>query len=175
MERALGDSEREVGALTRIESAVDGAAEEGVELWELVRRREAARRGRFPAVAGVGAFRLIRAASWLRDGMRVPAEGLSDFAEASWLVAAGGGEVDIVAVGGQTQDSLSLQAPSQLGRRLDCITVRLPPGPLLFAAFCSGPPSTQHGHSLHVRARYVKGVYVWVRRVAHVDEPANVA
>ena len=37
MERALGDSDREVGALTRMESAVDGAVdgatEEGVELW----------------------------------------------------------------------------------------------------------------------------------------------
>ena len=100
-ERVLGDSERDVGALTAMESVVEGAVDEGVELWELVRRSEAARRGRLPAVAGVGAFRLMRAASWLRDGMRVPAEGLSDFAEASWVVVAGGGEEDIVAVGGQ--------------------------------------------------------------------------
>ena len=125
-ERVLGDSERDVGALTAMESVVEGAVDEGVELWELVRRSEAARRGRLPAVAGVGAFRLMRAASWLREGMRGPADGRSDLAGASWgaVVVVGGGDADIVGVGGQAHRRW-LRALS-LATAADCITVRIP-------------------------------------------------
>ena len=87
-----------------MESDVDAAAEEVLEVCELVRSRAAARRGRLAAVAGVGASSLMRAASWLREGMRVPAAGRSDFADASCVVvvvAGGGGVEDIVEVGGQ--------------------------------------------------------------------------
>ena len=121
-----GDAERELGGFTATESAVDAAVDEEFEAAELVRRREAARRGRLPAVAGVGAFRLMRAASWFREGMRVPAEGRlsSDLAGASWVVAAGGGVVDIVGVDGQAHSSGALC--SARWDLLDCITFRIP-------------------------------------------------
>jgi hypothetical protein len=45
VESAAGDVERVTGALTATESARDVAVER--EVWEPVRRREAARRGRF--------------------------------------------------------------------------------------------------------------------------------
>jgi len=45
VESAAGDVERVTGALTATESAMDVAVER--EVWEPVRRREAARRGRF--------------------------------------------------------------------------------------------------------------------------------
>ena len=92
-----------------MESDVDAAAEEVLEVCELVRSRAAARRGRLAAVAGVGASSLMRAASWLREGMRVPEEGRSGFVDASWdvvVVVAGGEGVDIVEVGGQAQAEL---------------------------------------------------------------------
>ena len=99
---------------------MDAAAEEVVEFVELVRRREAARRGRLPAPAGLGALRFMRAASWLREGMRVPEEGRSGFEDASWdvvVVVAGGEGVDIVEVAGQAQAELeerSLAAATRL-------------------------------------------------------------
>ena len=125
-ESAAGDSEREVGGLTATESDADAAVDEVVELVELVRRSEAARRGRLPAVAGVGAFRLMRAASWLREGMRGPADGRSDLDGASWgaVVVVGGGDADIVGVGGQAHRRW-LRALS-LATAADCITVRIP-------------------------------------------------
>ena len=44
MERAPGEVERVIGALTATESASDVAVE--TDVWEPVRRREAAKRGR---------------------------------------------------------------------------------------------------------------------------------
>ncbi len=99
-----GDSARVMGGFTMVESDVDAAAE---EVLELVRRRAAARRGRLAALAGVGASSLMRAASWLREGMRVAEALRSGLPDASWavVVAAGGGVVDIVGVGGQDSSS----------------------------------------------------------------------
>ena len=95
-ESAAGDAERDVGGFTATESLVDAAADEAVEFCELVRSSDAASRGRLPAVAGLGPFRLMRAASWFSDGIRVEL-GRSDLAGASWaVVVAGGGGVDIV-------------------------------------------------------------------------------
>lgn len=74
-----------LGTLTAVESALD-AALDASETDDPVRKSDAARRGRDAEDAEVDVgFKLIRAASWLRDGMRVPAAGLSGF-EASEVV-----------------------------------------------------------------------------------------
>jgi len=69
VESAAGEVERVIGALTATESASDVAVE--TDVWEPVRRREAARRGRWTdeLVEG-GVLAPMRAASWLRDGRR---------------------------------------------------------------------------------------------------------
>jgi len=66
-----------MGALTATESAIDVAVERDV--CELVRRREAARRGRFERFIEGGVAAPIRAASWLSEGRRPPDEGRSIF------------------------------------------------------------------------------------------------
>ena len=68
-----------LGTLTAVESALD-AVLDIIEAAEPVRRRDAANRGRdaVDAAEDVG-LRLMRAASWLRDGMRAPGGGLSGF------------------------------------------------------------------------------------------------
>lgn len=88
-----GEVERVLGTLTAVESALDtlDAALELRDTAEPVRSSDAAKRGRDADDAEVeGGFRLIRAASWLRDGMRVPAEGRSGFG------ASGAGAVSAV-------------------------------------------------------------------------------
>ena len=80
VDSAAGDVERVTGALTAVESAKDVVVER--EVWEPVRRREAARRGRFAAnelAVWDGGLALMRAASWLREGRRPAEEGLSAF------------------------------------------------------------------------------------------------
>ena len=70
---------------------------------EDVLRSAAARRGRAAADAGLEpAFRLIRAASWLSEGMRVPEEGRSGFGASIFVAgvsvdAAGAAGVDMAA------------------------------------------------------------------------------
>src|SRR5579863_40372 len=65
------------GGLTATESAMDVAVERDV--WEPVRRKEAARRGRFEGFVGGGVAAPIRAASWLSEGRRPADEGRSGF------------------------------------------------------------------------------------------------
>jgi len=78
VERAAGEVDRVMGALTATESAMDVAVERDV--CELVRRREAARRGRVEAIDGGGVLAPMRAASWLSEGRRPLEEGgRSDF------------------------------------------------------------------------------------------------
>ena len=106
------------------------AAELAVEFCELVRRSDAASRGRLPAVAGVGPFRLMRAASWFRDGMRGADGGRSGLdveegasAEGGAGGAGRGGEADmVVGVVGQADGAAraySMRAKIASG---DCIT-----------------------------------------------------
>ena len=82
-----------LGTLTAVESALD-AVLDIIEAAEPVRRRDAANRGRdaVDAAEDVG-LRLIRAASWLRDGMRAPGGGLSGFGASG---AGGASAADIV-------------------------------------------------------------------------------
>ncbi len=75
VESAPGEVERVTGALTATESASDVVVE--TDVWEPVRRREAARRGRLADEWVEGVFAPIRAASWLRDGRRLAEEGRS--------------------------------------------------------------------------------------------------
>ena len=77
VERAPGEVERVMGALTATESAMDVVVDRDV--CEPVRRREAARRGRTEALDEGGVLAPMRAASWLSEGRRPPEEGRSDF------------------------------------------------------------------------------------------------
>ena len=77
VDSAAGEVERVAGALTATESAKDVVVER--EVWEPVRRKEAARRGRFANALAVGGLALMRAASWLREGRRPAEEPLSAF------------------------------------------------------------------------------------------------
>lgn len=62
IERFAGETERDAGGFTTVESDVDAAVDK--ELWELVRKRAAARRGRKEAEAGLMfGLRLMRAAN----------------------------------------------------------------------------------------------------------------
>jgi hypothetical protein len=75
--RAEGEVERVDGAFTAIESVVD--ASEVFEALEVVLSANAGSLGRGPdaddaaggAAVPLGAFRFMRAASWLRDGSRL--------------------------------------------------------------------------------------------------------
>ena len=102
VDNVAGDSERDPGGLTVTESVVDAAVDESDDC-EDVLRSAAARRGRAAADAGLEpAFRLIRAASWLSDGMRVPEEGRSGFGASIFVtgvsaVVAGAAGVDMTA------------------------------------------------------------------------------
>ena len=82
-----------LGTFTAVESALD-AVLDIIEAAEPVRRRDAANRGRdaVDAAEDVG-LRLMRAASWLRDGMRAPGGGLSGFGASG---AGGASAADIV-------------------------------------------------------------------------------
>lgn len=81
MER-LGEDERVEGILTATESEVDAAEaavlEVAKEVVELVLSSAAARRGREAGAVPEPALRLMRAASWFREGMRGPGVGRSD-------------------------------------------------------------------------------------------------
>ena len=114
-----------LGGFTAIESAFETVVE-AREDCEPVRRSAAANRGRDEEDDDVLlGLRLMRAASWLREGMRGPADGRSDLAGASWgaVVVVGGGDADIVGVGGQAHRRW-LHALS-LATAADCITVRI--------------------------------------------------
>lgn len=73
-----GDTERVEGALTAVESFVDVVDS---EVCDPVRRSEAARRGRAGDDDGVFVplLRLIRAASWFKDGGRMVDDDFSGF------------------------------------------------------------------------------------------------
>jgi len=75
---SAGDTERVEGALTAVESFVEVVDS---EVCDPVRRSEAARRGRAGDDDGVFAPppRLIRAASWFKDGGRTADDGRSGF------------------------------------------------------------------------------------------------
>jgi hypothetical protein len=75
VESAAGEVERVCGGLTATESAREVVVERDV--CELVRRREAASRGRVEAMEmdGGGVLAPMRAASWLREGRRPLEEG----------------------------------------------------------------------------------------------------
>lgn len=76
---SAGDTERVEGALTAIESFVDVVHS---EVCDPVRRSEAARRGRAGDDDSVFVplpLRLIRAASWFKDGGRTADDGRSGF------------------------------------------------------------------------------------------------
>lgn len=96
-DNAVGEVDLVLGALTTMESEADApVADEDSEVCDPVRRREAARRGRTADEELVGAaFRLIRAASWFREGIRTPAEGRSGFG--ALTVGTASVELDIVA------------------------------------------------------------------------------
>jgi hypothetical protein len=73
----VGEVDLVLGALTAVESALDTTLD-ATDADEPVRRRDAARRGRDADDAEEVGLRLMRAASWLRDGMRAPGAGRSD-------------------------------------------------------------------------------------------------
>ena len=95
----MGEDERvEEGTLTATESdveATEAVADVAREVVELVLKREAARRGREAGAVPEPVFRLMRAASWFRDGMRGPAEGRSAFVALVAVVLAATGGVAI--------------------------------------------------------------------------------
>lgn len=70
-----GEGERVEGGLTETESVVDTS-----DVVEPVRSKEAAKRGRFATeigdAFGLPLLRLIRAASWFKEGNRPDVEGL---------------------------------------------------------------------------------------------------
>lgn len=77
VERADGDAERVLGGFTTVESALVFVLARDV--CEPVRRRAAASRGRDATCdEETLGLRLMRAASWLSEGMRGPLDGLSD-------------------------------------------------------------------------------------------------
>jgi hypothetical protein len=115
-----GEVEHVEGAFTAMESLVDAAVERDV--FEAVRRKEAARQARGAAGAGAGALLLgvllevllIRAASWFKDGSQPPMEGLAGASLA-------GGAVEVI-VERRTVTSLS---NSDTGSTA-CVAGRLP-------------------------------------------------
>jgi len=90
--RFEGDVDLVDGALTAIESAVEAAVE--TDVWDPVRSKDAARRGRDAGAAGELALRLMRAASWFNEGRRAPEDGRSDLG-ASELA---GGDAAVVVI-----------------------------------------------------------------------------
>lgn len=95
VERAAGDVERVLGAFTATESAVVPC--DDIDACEPVRSSAAARRGREAEEADVVfAFRLMRAASWLSDGMRAPAAGRSGLGTSMGASVVGADIVEVV-------------------------------------------------------------------------------
>lgn len=104
VDKAVGDVDLVLGALTAIESELDTpVADDDKEVCDPVRRRDAARRGRTTEGLLVGAaFKLIRAASWFREGIRTPDEGRSGFG--ALTVGMASVELDIVVDGDHSEN-----------------------------------------------------------------------
>ena len=113
VDRPAGDVDRVLGGLTATESVFVFVL--ASDVCDPVRRRAAASRGRDATFAGLTllGLRLMRAASWLSEGMRGPVDGLSSLA----CSTAGGAVSLVVAIVVDVVDQRS-RSRSQLERPL---------------------------------------------------------